>query len=130
MNDTIADMITQVYNASQVQKESIVLPYSKLKMSILDVLVKAGFIKSAVKKGKKVVKYIEITLAYQTDGSPKVRGVKRISKSSKRIYMKASEIRSVKNGYGIMVVSTPKGVVSDETARKEKVGGEALCTLW
>lgn len=130
MTDPIAAMITQIYNAGQVRKETAVLPYSKLKMAILDVLAKAGFIKSATKKGKKVVKYIEVTLAYELDGSPKIRGVKRLSKSSKRVYIKATDIRPVKNGYGIMVISTPKGVMSNETARKEKVGGEALCTLW
>lgn len=130
MTDPIAAMITQIHNAGQVRKETAVLPYSKLKVAILDVLAKAGFVKSVAKKGKKVVKYIEVTLAYEPDGSPKIRGVKRLSKSSKRVYLKSQDIRPVKNGYGIMVISTPKGVMSDETARKEKVGGEALCTLW
>lgn len=130
MTDPIAAMINQIHNAGQVRKETVVLPYSKLKIAILDVLAKAGFIKGATKKGKKVIKYIEVTLAYEADGSPKIRGVKRVSKSSKRIYIKAADIRPIKNGYGIMVISTPKGVMSDETARKEKVGGEALCTLW
>lgn len=130
MTDPIAAMITQIHNAGQVRKESVVLPYSKLKIAILDVLAKAGFVKSVAKKGKKVIKYIEVVLAYEEDGLPKIRGVKRVSKSSKRIYIKASDIRPVKNGYGIMVISTPKGVMSDEMARKEKVGGEALCTLW
>lgn len=130
MTDPIAAMINEIYNAGQVRKETVVLSYSKLKMAILDVLAKAGFIKGASKKGKKVIKYIEVTLAYESDGSPKIRGVKRVSKSSKRVYIKANEIRPVKNGYGIMVISTPKGVISDEVARKEKVGGEALCTLW
>lgn len=130
MTDPIAAMITQIHNAGAVRKETAVLPYSKLKMSILDVLAKAGFIKSASKKGKKVIKFIEVTLLYEADGSPKIRGVKRLSKSSKRVYLKSQDIRPVKNGYGIMVVSTPKGVMSDEMARKEKVGGEALCTIW
>ncbi len=130
MTDPIAAMITQIHNAGAVRKETAVLPYSKLKMSILDVLAKAGFIKSVSKKGKKVIKFIEVTLLYEADGSPKIRGVKRLSKSSKRVYLKSQDIRPVKNGYGIMVISTPKGVMSDEMARKEKVGGEALCTLW
>ncbi len=130
MTDPIAAMITQIHNAGQVRKESVVLPYSKLKVAILDVLAKAGFVKSVAKKGKKIIKYIEVVLAYEEDGSPKIRGVKRVSKSSKRVYIKANDIRPVKNGYGIMVISTPKGVMSDEMARKEKVGGEALCTLW
>ena len=127
--DPISDMIVQIKNASSAGKESVVLPYSKLKLTILDVLMKEGFVKSFGKKGKKVVKFIEVVLA-EENGEPKIHEVQRISKSSRRVYQKAKDIRGVKNGFGILVLSTPKGIMSDKTARMEKVGGEALFKIW
>jgi small subunit ribosomal protein S8 len=129
MHDPIADMIIRIKNASDSKKESVVFPHSKLKLAILDALLKEGFIKSFGKKGKKVVKWIEVGLAYE-DGAPKIKGVERVSKTSKRVYRKAKDIRSVRNGYGLLVLSTPKGIMTDGAARKEKVGGEALFKIW
>lgn len=130
MMDPIADMIVRIKNSSDSRKESVILPYSKLKVAILDVLMKEGFIESFGKKGKKVVKFIEVVLAYDADGEPKVHGVSRVSKSSKRVYQKSKDIRSVKNGFGILVLSSPKGIITDKTARTEKIGGEALFKIW
>ena len=127
--DPISDMIVQIRNGSDAGKESVVLPYSKLKLAILDVLLKEGFVKSFGKKGKKVVRFIDITLAYEGD-EPKIHGVQRISKSSRRVYQKSKDIRGVKNGFGVLVLSTPKGIMSDKIARMEKVGGEALFKIW
>ncbi len=129
MTDPIADMIIRIKNASDSKKESVVFPYSKLKIAILDVLLKEGFIKSFGKKGKKVVKFIEVGLVY-ADGEPKIKGVDRVSKSSKRIYYHAKDIRPVKSGFGALILSTPKGIMTDKTARTEKVGGEALFKIW
>jgi len=123
--DPISDLIVRIKNASNARKESVVLPYSKLKSNILDVLLKDGFIKSFGKKGKKVVKFIEVGLLEN-----KIHDVKRISKPSKRIYQKAQDIRSVRNGYGRLILSTPKGIMTDKQARMEKVGGEALFQIW
>jgi small subunit ribosomal protein S8 len=122
-------MIVQIKNASDAKKESVVLPYSKLKLAILDTLLKEGFVKSFGKKGKKVVKFIEVALAYENE-EPKIHGVQRISKSSRRVYQKAKDIRGVKNGFGALILSTPKGIMSDKVARAEKVGGEALFKIW
>lgn len=130
MKDSIADMITRILNASVSKKESVVFTYSKLKLAILDVLLKEGFVKSFAKKGKKVIKYIEVVLIYDEDGRPKISGVKRISKTSKRIYQKSKDLKPIKNGYGIAVISTPKGVMSDKTARVEHLGGEVLFKIW
>jgi small subunit ribosomal protein S8 len=129
MTDPIADMIIRIKNASDSKKESVVFPYSKLKIAILDVLLKEGFIKSFGKKGKKVVKFIEVGLVH-ADGEPKIKGVDRVSKSSKRIYYQAKDIRPVKSGFGALILSTPKGIMTDKTARAEKVGGEALFKIW
>ncbi len=127
--DPIADMIVQIKNASDAEKKSVVLPYSKLKVTILDILAKDGFIKSFSKVGKKTIKFIEVVLAYEDD-QPKIHGVQRISKTSKRVYQKARNVRSVKNGFGIAVISTSKGIMSDKVARKEKLGGEVLFKIW
>ncbi|MEI6843059.1 MAG: 30S ribosomal protein S8 [bacterium] len=129
MNDPIADMIIRIKNASDLGKESVVLPYSKIKLAILDVLLKEGFIKSFSKKGKKVVKFIDVGLVH-TDGSPRIDGVQRISKNSKRIYMKAKDIRQVRNGFGAIILSTPRGIMTGKTAKENKLGGEALFKIW
>jgi len=127
--DPIADMIIRIKNASDSKKESVVLPYSKLKAAILDVLLKEGFVKSFGKKGKKVAKFIEVGLIY-TEGMPKVQGVDRISKSSKRVYFHAKDIRPIKSGYGLLILSTPQGIMTDKQARTAHVGGEALFKIW
>ena len=129
MHDPIADMIVRLKNASDSKKESVVLPYSKLKLAILEVLEKDKFIKSFNKKGKKVVKFIEAFLAYD-EGQPKIHGITRLSKTSKRIYYQAKDLRSVKSGYGSLILSTPKGILNDKMARASKVGGEALFKIW
>ncbi len=130
MKDPIADMIIAIKNAGTMKKESVVFTHSKLKMAILETLAAAGFIASVAKKGKKVIKYIEVKLAYDASGAPKIATTKRVSKTSKRVYMKANEIHSVRSGHGVMILSTPKGILTDKAAREAKVGGEALFSIW
>ena len=129
MHDPIADMIVQIKNASDSKKKSVIFPYSKLKLAILDALLKEGFIKSFGKKGKKVAKFIEVVLVYE-DGEAKIQGIERVSKSSKRIYQKAQDIRKVKSGFGALLLSTPKGIMTDKKAKEANVGGEALFKIW
>ncbi|OHA93348.1 MAG: 30S ribosomal protein S8 [Candidatus Zambryskibacteria bacterium RIFCSPLOWO2_02_FULL_39_26] len=127
--DPIADMIIRIKNASDSRKESVVFPYSKLKLAILDILQKNGYIASFGKKGKKVVKFIEVGLAYE-DGIPKISEVERVSKTSKRVYIKSKDVKKVKSGLGLLILSTPKGIMTDKQARETKVGGEALFKVW
>ncbi len=129
MHDPIADMIVRIKNASDAKKESVVFPYSKFKAAILDTLAKEKYIESFSKKGKKVIKFIEVVLSYE-DGEPRISGVDRMSKTSKRIYQKAANIRKVKSGMGALILSTPKGVMTDAEAKKNNVGGEALFKIW
>ncbi|MEQ1499831.1 MAG: 30S ribosomal protein S8 [Parcubacteria group bacterium] len=129
MTDPIADMIIRMKNASDSKKESVVFPHSKLKLAILDVLLKEGFVKSFGKKGKKIAKWIEVGLIYD-EGSPRISGVERVSKTSKRVYNKTKDIRKVKNGVGVLVLSTPKGIMTDKMAKEAKVGGEAMFKIW
>ncbi len=127
--DPISDMIVRIKNASDSKKESVVFPYSKLKLAILDVLFKEGLIKSFGKKGKKIAKFIEVGLVYE-NGSPKIKGVERVSKTSKRVYQKSKDVKKVKSGIGNLILSTPKGIMTDKQAREENVGGEALFKIW
>jgi small subunit ribosomal protein S8 len=139
VTDPIADFITRIKNASDAKKASVSMPYSALKESIAHVLHKAGYVKTVESKGKKIVKTLEVELAYiptpanvgaNVVGEAVVHGVDRVSKPSRRVYQKAKDIRPFKNGFGNVVLSTPKGIMLDIDARKQKVGGEVLFKIW
>lgn len=118
-----------IKNASLANKEKVAFPYSKLKLAIAECLAKEGFVKSASKKVRKDQPVIEVELIY-TDKKPKITEVERISKQSRRVYFSMKEIHNVKGGTGLLVLSTPKGILSGKGARKEQVGGEALFRVW
>lgn len=127
--DNIANMLVSIKNAGTAGKDSAVVPFSAMKERIAATLFQYGYIASYAKKGKKSVKTLEIGIVY--DGKePRVTDVARISKPSRRVYMKASEIKSVRNGYGLLVLSTPKGIMAGGEARKSQVGGEVLFKIW
>ncbi|HBD24620.1 MAG: 30S ribosomal protein S8 [Candidatus Zambryskibacteria bacterium RIFOXYD1_FULL_40_13] len=127
--DPISDMIVRIKNATEQRKESVVFPYSKLKLAIADVLFKDGYIKSFGKKGKKIAKFIEVVLVYE-DGNPRIHGMSRVSKTSKRIYHKTKDIQKVRGGMGALILSTPKGIMTDKMAKEANIGGEALFKVW
>jgi small subunit ribosomal protein S8 len=129
MNDPISNMLTQIRNAQMVKKEAISIPYSDLNFEVARVLKEKGFLKEVDKKGRKNKKKLEIALRYQ-DGVPAISGIKKVSKSSQRVYKGYQEIRKIKGGYGISVISTSKGVMADEEAKKKKAGGEIICEVW
>ena len=112
-----------------VSKSSVSVPFSNMKLAIADILSKKGFVGAISKKGKKNSKYIDIALLYE-GGRSKVNGINIVSKPSRRLYGKAKEIRSYKQGYGMTVLSTPKGIMADMDAKKENVGGEILFKIW
>lgn len=116
-----------VKNAGSRGHESVIVPASKIKMAIAECLVKEGYLKGVSKKTRKGFPVIELELAYTADKEPKISGVERISKSSCRVYKGAKEL---KGNYGLTVLSTPKGVLTDKKARKEMVGGEVLFRMW
>ena len=127
--DPLANMITHIKNAGDAGRHNVLVSYSKIKHNIADVLKEEGFVKNVEKKSKGDKHHLSIDLIL--DGrNPKVKGVKRHSKPSKRIYRKASEIRPVKQGYGILVLSTPQGIMAGYKAKKAGVGGEALFSIW
>ncbi len=128
--DGISNMIITMKNAAMVSKPSVTVPFSKLKYAIAQCLKEQGFIANVSKKTEKNnISVLEIELAY-ANGETKIHDVKRMSKQSRRMYTGVKELRPVKNGHGITVLSTPKGILSDKQARKEMVGGEVLFTMW
>lgn len=127
--DPISNMLISMKNGAMVSKETVVVPHSKIKLAILECLKRANFIddvKALVKRDRPM---IEITLRY-VDGKSKISDVKRISKQSRRMYAGIRDIKSVKNGFGVTVFSTPKGILTDKEAKKEQVGGEVLFEIW
>ena len=129
MTDPIASMLIMIKNASLAGRDSITVPYSKIKESIATCLIKNGYVKDIIKKTKDGHPALQLDLMY-TDGEAKVSNVKRISKPSRRVYMSAKDIHKVKSGYGLLVLSTPKGIMAGGDARKEMVGGEVLFSIW
>lgn len=128
--DPISDMIIMIKHGGIARKESVIMPYSKMKYAIAITLEKTGFIKSVSKKSRKSKNLLEIGISYDNEGKPKVHDIKRISKPSRRTYSSVQELRPVRQGYGIKLLSTPKGILSDKEARKENVGGEVLFVVW
>ena len=122
-------MLIMMKNASLAGKESVSLPYSKIKNSIAECLKKEGYVSSISKKTKNDQPSLEVELLY-VDKKPKITEVERISKQSRRVYFGMKDIHSVRNGSGLLVLSTPKGILSGRDARKEQVGGEALFKIW
>lgn len=130
VGDPIGDFIIQLKNASAVKKEVVALPYSKMKHAVADALAKEGYVKAVEKRGKKVKKTLEVTMAYDETGMPAIRGVLRVSKPGRRMYANVGEIHPVKYGKGKLILSTPAGILTGENARKQNVGGEQLFKIW
>ena len=130
---TIADMLIGIKNAQAVRKEHVLVPFSEMKQEIVLILKAKGLITDFEKKKKKAKKFehdfIQITLKYE-DNEGALKGLKIISKPSRRMYIKASEIRPIRSGYGLAIISTPKGVMSSDEAKKQKLGGEIICEVW
>ena len=127
--DQIANMVNMIKNGNLAEKESVLVPYSKIKNSIAELLVKEKYIYSVSKKVRKGTPMLEIGLLY-VENRPKIKGVERISKSSRRVYTGVKNIKPTLNGFGLSVLSTPKGILTDKEARKEMVGGEILFKIW
>lgn len=127
MTDRISDMLIRLKNAGAVGHETVAIPFSNYMLEILNLLEKNGFVGSVEKRAKG--RMIDVALLYK-NGTPRIRGAKRVSKSSRRVYKGAKEIHAIKKGYGMIALSTPQGVLSGFDAKKANVGGEALFEIW
>ena len=129
MTDPIADMLTRIRNANAMRHETVVVPSSKTKTAMLDVLKKEGYI-ADFKVSKDVKSVTTVTLKYTEDHQRVIRGLKRISKPSLPVYTTAEDLPRVLNGLGVAIISTSKGVMTDKEARKQQIGGEVLAYVW
>jgi len=129
MIDPIIDMLNQIRNAGAVKKSEVLVSFSNLKYEVAKVLMQEGFVGEVKKSAKGKNKIMKIGLKYD-NGIFVISGLRRISKPGQRIYGKAMEIKRVRGGYGISVVSTPKGLMTNKAARKQKLGGEVLLEIW
>lgn len=125
VNDPIADLLVRLQNASRVGHAHVTVPFSRIKQDIAAVLSKEGYVGAADKKNHTLV----IPLSYK-NGKPVITGTKRVSKPSRRMYFGVRDIRPVKRGHGLLVLSTPKGVMTGAQARTERLGGEILFEIW
>jgi len=130
VNDPVGDMVTRIRNASRARHDKVVIPASKLKLEVARVLKDEGFIADFVLHEAKPQSEITVQLKYGPDRSPVITGIKRVSKPGLRRYTNSREIPRVLGGMGVCVLTTSRGIMSDNEARKQKVGGEILCTVY
>jgi small subunit ribosomal protein S8 len=131
MNDPIADMLTRIRNACMQRHTSVVMPKSKLKMAIADILKQEGFIRDfKVQTNERSFEDLVLDLKYTNDRQPVITGLKRVSRPGLRIYTKHQDIPRVRGGMGLSILSTPRGVMSGYDAYRQNVGGEVLCYVW
>ena len=124
-------MINRIKNAQRAGRATVVVPFSKLLWNVAEILEKEGFVSNATKRGRKIVRTMELTLKYSAgEKEPRVHGVRRVSKPSCRIYENVRTLRPVKHGTGFSVVSTSKGLMTNRQARASGVGGEVMFEIW
>lgn len=132
MTDPIADMLTRIRNASRARHQRVAVPWSRLKEEIVKILIEEGYLKDQ-KKVKAPIgggEEIIIQLKFDRENRPIISGMKRVSTPGRRVYVGASNLTPIRKGLGIHILSTPKGILVDRAAQREKVGGELLCTVW
>jgi len=130
MTDPIGDMLARIRNGAMARHKEVALPHSKVKLAIATVLSDAGFIGDVRAETREGLPVLVVGLRYGDDGRGVIDGLRRVSRPSRRVYVAKDEIPRVRNGLGIAVLSTSKGVLSDHAAREAAVGGELLCEVW
>ena len=129
VTDPIADFLIRLKNGNLAKKTEVVMPYSKMKQELANLLVREGYVAETSRRGKHTIKDLVVTLKYNAE-KPAITGTKRMSSPGRRLYMGVREVHPVKRGHGLLVLSTPKGVMTDKQVRRERVGGEALFQIW
>ena len=129
MTDPLGDMLTRIRNGQRAKKDTVLSPASKLRARVLEVLQREGYIRGYSEDATGVHPQLRIELKY-FEGEPAIKHVARVSKPGRRVYSSISDLKPIKNGLGISILSTPKGVMSDTAARDANVGGEVLCRVY
>ena len=130
MSDPIADLLTRIRNAAQAGHDRVLIPHSRLKEAIIKLLQDEGFVDGFDVRRKGIETWLEVSMRYDRDSKAIIRGLQRVSRPSRRIYVRRDQVPYVRNGLGLAILTTPMGVISDRDARREGVGGEVLCYVW
>lgn len=132
MTDPIADMLTQIRNASRARHQKVSIPWSRVKESIVRVLINEGYLKESkkVKAAQGAGEELVIQLKFDRENRPVIVGIKRVSRPSRRVYVGAQTVTPIRKGLGINIISTPRGILVDREAQKAKLGGELICSVW
>ncbi len=127
--DPISDALTRIKNAQLAGRETLEIPFSKVKFEMAKIMEREGFLAQVEKKGVKDKQNLILKLKYN-QGTPAIQDLRRVSKPSRRVYIRAAEIKPVKQGYGLAIISTSRGLLTAKEAKKNKLGGEILCEIW
>jgi len=132
MTDPIADMLTRIRNASRARHQKVAVPWSRVKENILKVFVQEGYVKEykKVKAAEGAGEELIVQLKFDRDNRPIILGLKRVSRPSLKVYVGAQQLTPIRNGLGINILSTSKGILVDREAQRANVGGEVLCSVW
>ena len=132
MTDPIADMLTRIRNASRARHQKVAVPWSRVKENILKVFVQEGYVKDykKVKAAEGAGEELIVQLKFDRDNRPIILGLKRVSRPSLKVYVGAQQLTPIRNGLGINILSTSKGILVDREAQRANVGGEVLCSVW
>ena len=129
--DSIADMLIRIKNAQRVKKDAVDLPHSRVKEAIARIMSAEGFVGTVATPARGAKKYLRILLKYPAEkGKVMIEGLKRVSTPGRRVYVGAGKVPRVRAGFGLAIISTSKGLMTDEEARAKKMGGEVICYIW
>jgi small subunit ribosomal protein S8 len=130
MSDPISDLLTRIRNGGQAGHHNVLVPHSRVKESIVSLLKAEGFLDGFEVRAEGPRTWIDVRLRYGRDNKAIIRGLERVSRPSRRIYVRRDEVPFVRNGLGLAILTTPQGIISDRDARRLGVGGEVLCYVW
>jgi small subunit ribosomal protein S8 len=130
MTDPIADLLTRIRNAQQAGHSNLSVPRSKLKLGIITILKREGFVEGYIEDDAGPQGKIKVFLKYDMANRGVIRGIERVSKPGRRVYVGKTDIPRVRNGLGVAILTTPRGLLTDRQARKAGVGGEVVCRVW
>jgi small subunit ribosomal protein S8 len=130
VTDPIGDLLIRLKNAARRRHETVTIPASKLKRAVLQILQKEGYVQAVEESVHEGHPALRVQLRYVGDGQSMITGLERISKPGRRVYVGSKEISKVRNGIGMSILSTSKGIMTDQESRRNKLGGEVLCSIW
>lgn len=130
MTDPISDMLTRIRNAAMARTKTVEMPMSKMKYAIAKILQKEGYLSSVETFQDGARPMLRVALSYRNEGDSMITSIKRLSKPSRRVYVKADQLKSIRSGFGCAILSTPNGLMTNKEAHKRRLGGELICEVY